>query len=403
MGRNIIVMSIKKRSRFWLKIAVVLLAVLTVAIVLWKIWPDEEKSQVESSNERAYRHIEVDGKQYDYNTNMLTLLCMGIDTTDDSEGQSDVIDLMVLDRENEKMKKLFVCALAAAMMLAAGCSSGSSSSSAPSAASPAAPAASQAAGSEAAGGDASLTTVTPGKFTIGMECAYAPFNWTQLEKTDTAVDIGSASYADGYDVVMGKYIAEQLGLELVVKPIAWEGLEPAVNNGEIDAIIAGMTATPERRENVDFTDPYYESKMVVIVRKDSDLTNITSIQDLSGRKVQGQLNTLYDTVIDQIEGVDHVTPLATYPLMVVALQSGEVDALTAELPVAAGVVASNPDLTYVEFAEGSGFEADTSVSIAVKKGNTALLDAIQSALASVSEEDRQQWMIDATSRQPAQE
>ena len=115
------------------------------------------------------------------------------------------------------MKKLFVCALAAAMMLAAGCSSGSSSSSAPSAASPAAPAASQAAGSEAAGGDASLTTVTPGKFTIGMECAYAPFNWTQLEKTDTAVDIGSASYADGYDVVMGKYIAEQLGLELVVK------------------------------------------------------------------------------------------------------------------------------------------------------------------------------------------
>lgn len=301
------------------------------------------------------------------------------------------------------MKKLFVCALAAAMMLAAGCSSGSSSSSAPSAASPAAPAASQAAGSEAAGGDATLTTVTPGKFTIGMECAYAPFNWTQLEKTDTAVDIGSASYADGYDVVMGKYIAEQLGLELVVKPIAWEGLEPAVNNGEIDAIIAGMTATPERRENVDFTDPYYESKMVVIVRKDSDLTNITSIQDLSGRKVQGQLNTLYDTVIDQIEGVDHVTPLATYPLMVVALQSGEVDALTAELPVAAGVVASNPDLTYVEFAEGSGFEADTSVSIAVKKGNTALLDAIQGALASVSEEDRQQWMIDATSRQPAQE
>ena len=106
MGRNIIVMSIKKRSRFWLKIAVVLLAVLTVAIVLWKIWPDEEKSQVESSNERAYRHIVVDGKQYDYNTNMLSLLCMGIDTTDDSEGQSDVIALMVLDRENEKMKIL---------------------------------------------------------------------------------------------------------------------------------------------------------------------------------------------------------------------------------------------------------------------------------------------------------
>ena len=240
-------------------------------------------------------------------------------------------------------------------------------------------------------------------FTIGMECAYAPFNWTQLEKTDTAVDIGNASYADGYDVVMGKYIAEKLGRTLVVKPIAWEGLEPAVNNGEIDAIIAGMTATPERKQNVDFTTPYYESKMVVIVRKDSDLAGITDIQQLSGRKVQGQLNTIYDDVIDQIDGVDHVTPLATYPLMVVALQNGEVDALTAELPVAVGVTSSNSDLTYVEFDADKGFEADTSVSIAVKKGNTELLDEIQKALDSITEETRQQWMIEATGRQPAQE
>lgn len=240
-------------------------------------------------------------------------------------------------------------------------------------------------------------------FTIGMECAYAPFNWTQLEKSDTAVDIGNASYADGYDVVMGKYIADKLGRTLVVKPIAWEGLEPAVNNGEIDAIIAGMTATPERKENVDFTTPYYESKMVVIVRKDSDLADITDIQQLSGRKVQGQLNTLYDEVIDQIEGVDHVTPLATYPLMVVALQNKEVDALTAELPVAVGVTSSNPDLTYVEFDADKGFEADTSVSIAVKKGNTELLEEIQKALDTVTEETRQQWMIEATERQPAQE
>ena len=164
-----------------------------------------------------------------------------------------------------------------------------------------------------------------------------------------------------------------------------------------------MTATPERKENVDFTTPYYESKMVVIVRKDSDLTGITDIQQLSGRKVQGQLNTIYDDVIDQIGGVDHVTPLATYPLMVVALQNGEVDALTAELPVAVGVTSSNSDLTYVEFDADKGFEADTSVSIAVKKGNTELLDEIQKALDTVTEETRQQWMIEATGRQPAQE
>ena len=308
------------------------------------------------------------------------------------------------------MKRILALTLAA-MLALAGCSgSGSqsqaeetSSASATSSEAAASEATSEAASEEAAEGDAAVVTVEEGKFTVGMECAYPPFNWSQLEATDTAVDIGSASYADGYDVVMGRHIAEQMGLELVVKPIAWEGLEPAVNNGEIDAIIAGMTATPEREENADFTEPYYESQMVIIVPQDSDLVNVTNIQERSGRRVLGQLNTLYDTVIDQIEGVDHATPLATYPLMVAALKSGDVDALTAELPVAVGVCSSNPDLTYVQFEEGNGFEADTSVSIAVKKGNTALLEAIQAALDTVDEETRQQWMIDATNRQPATE
>lgn len=282
------------------------------------------------------------------------------------------------------MKRLLAFGLAACMLLA-GCSGKSASSS-----------------SEAADSSA-LATVEPGKFTVGMECAYAPFNWTQLEDTETSVDVGGSSYADGYDVVMAKHIADELGLELVIKPTAWEGLEPAVNNDAIDAIIAGMTATPERAENVDFTSPYYESQMVVIVRADSDVADITDIQELSGKKVLGQINTLYDDVIEQINGVEHATPLATYPLMVVALQNKEVDAITAELPVAAGVTATNPDLKYITFESGKGFEADTSVSIAVKKGNTALLEAVQGAIDTVDEETRQQWMIDATSRQPAQE
>lgn len=291
------------------------------------------------------------------------------------------------------MKRMFALGLAACMLLA-GCGGNAGSSSSQAASS--APAAT----SEAS---AAFTTVEPGKFTVGMECAYAPFNWTQLDKTDTSVDIGGNSYADGYDVVMAKYIADKLGLELVIKPTAWEGLEPAVNNGAIDAIIAGMTATPERAENVDFTAPYYQSDMVVIVRADSDVANIKDIQELSGKKVLGQINTLYDDVIEQINGVQHATPLATYPLMVVALQNKEVDALTAELPVAAGVTATNPDLKYITFESGKGFEADTSVSIAVKKDNTALLDAVQGAIDTIDEKTRQQWMIDATSRQPAQE
>ncbi len=240
-------------------------------------------------------------------------------------------------------------------------------------------------------------------FTVGMECNYAPFNWTSLTASDSAVQLADGSYCDGYDVEMAQYIANELDATLVIKPIEWNGLEPALSNGEIDAIIAGMTANEERRQNADFTTPYYESDMVMIVTKDSEYVNATSIQDFSGAAVRGQTGTTYDEIIDQIDGVNHVDPLPSYPYMVVSLQSGEVDGLTAELPVAIGVVSANDDLTYVEFAQGEGFDVDTSVSIAVKKGNTELLNSIQTALDTVDSETRLEWMLSATERQPASE
>lgn len=240
-------------------------------------------------------------------------------------------------------------------------------------------------------------------FTVGMECNYAPFNWTQVESDEYSVALEGAGHAGGYDVMMAKALADKMGATLVIKKLAWEGLEPAVTSGEIDAIIAGMTATPARRENADFTTPYYESEMVCIVRKDDALAGATSLADFTGKNVQGQQNTLYDEIIDQIPEVNHMTPLASYPLMVLSLQNGEADALTAELPVATGVVTSNPNLAIVRFEDGKGFEADTTVSIAVKKGNTELLNAVQAALDTIDGETRTQWMTDAVSRQPANE
>ncbi|SJZ41511.1 transporter substrate-binding domain-containing protein [Anaerorhabdus furcosa] len=245
------------------------------------------------------------------------------------------------------------------------------------------------------------TEGTKEKFTVAMECNYAPFNWTQTTANDTAVQISATDYCDGYDVAIARKIADSLGQELEIKSIAWEGLITGLNNDEVDAIIAGMTATPERAEAIDFTKPYYESQMVMIVRGDDELANATSIQDFTGKKVLGQINTLYDDVIDQIEGVNHMTPQATYPRMVLSLQQGEVDGLTAELPVAQGVVAANPDLKIVTFEEGKGFDADTTVSIAIKKGNTELLNKVQAALDSITEEERVEIMKAATDRQPA--
>ncbi len=239
-------------------------------------------------------------------------------------------------------------------------------------------------------------------FTVGMECNYAPFNWSQSTASDTAKPISKVDYCDGYDVVIATKLAEAMGKEVVIKAVSWEGLIQALNSNEIDAIIAGMTETPERAESVDFTTPYYDSQNVMIVRKeDAKLAAATSIQDFSGYKVLGQANTLYDEIIDQINGVIHVTPQDSYPRMILSLQQKEVDAITAELPVAQGVVDVNKDLVIVHFDKDKGFVADASVSIAISKKNPELLKEVQKALDSISEETRQQLMQEATKRQPA--
>ena len=107
-----------------------------------------------------------------------------------------------------------------------------------------------------------------GKIVVGMECAYAPYNWTVSTASETTHPIANSpgSYADGYDVAIAKLIAAGLGVSLEIKAIEWEGLIPALEAGEIDMIIAGMSPTAEREEEVDFTECYYNSNLVVIYK-----------------------------------------------------------------------------------------------------------------------------------------
>lgn len=244
------------------------------------------------------------------------------------------------------------------------------------------------------------------EFLVGMECGYAPFNWQTSKESDTTVSLGNAGYADGYDVQIAKKIADELGLKLVIKKISWDGLQVALENGEIDAIIAGMTANEDREEGIDFTTPYYDSEgMIMIVRKDSEEAKFTDVQQFSGKNVVGQKGTNYDDVIDQIKGVKHVTPKATYPEMVVALQQGDVDGITAEMAVAEGVLAANKDLTVVKFADGKGFDCDTTVSIGLKEGtrDTEFFKKVQAALDKISVDERKQLMSSAVQNQPTEE
>lgn len=240
-----------------------------------------------------------------------------------------------------------------------------------------------------------------GVLRVGMECNYAPFNWSTETSTDTAQPLEGGGYCDGYDVVIAEKMAEATGRTVEVHKLDWDNLILNLNNNQIDAIIAGMTATEERMKQIDFTDPYYESEEVIIVRKDGNYVNATSIQDFSGATVQGQMSTVYDEVIDQIEGVTHAPAATDFPAAIQALQTGAIDGVVSELPVANGVVSANPDLAIVRFASGKGFVADTTVSIGVRKSDTELKDAMNKALAEISTDERNQLMEDAVNRQPA--
>lgn len=253
------------------------------------------------------------------------------------------------------------------------------------------------------GGDEDKEKTT---FVVGMECNYAPFNWTEVEESETTHPIdGGGGYVDGYDVQVAKHIANELGLELVIKKIAWDGLAEALGTDEIDAIIAGMTANADRETGADFTTPYYESEMVMIVKADGPLAKASKLDDFSGYRVIGQINTNYDTIIDQIKDVKHMTPLKDYPSLIYALQQDTADAITAELPVATGACDANKDLAIVHFEEGHGFDIDTSVSIGLKEGSRdgEFYNNVQKALDSIDNDTRVKWMNEATTRQPASE
>lgn len=241
-------------------------------------------------------------------------------------------------------------------------------------------------------------------FRVGLECGYPPFNWTQLDDSNGAVKIeGTAEYAGGYDVEIAKRIAEGLGKELVIVKTKWEGLEPALTSGKIDAIIAGMSPTEERKKNIDFSDNYYKSDLVMVVKKGGPYENATSIQDFAGAKITAQLSTFHYTVIDQIEGVKKQPAMDNFPAMRVALESGVIDGYVSERPEAISAQAANPNFKMIEFEDGFvTSDDDTAIAIGLVKGSK-LKDKINEILAGISEEERKQIMDEAIKNQPTAE
>lgn len=243
-------------------------------------------------------------------------------------------------------------------------------------------------------------------FVVGMEAGYPPFNWTQNDDSNGAVKIdGADGYANGYDVQMAQKVADGLGKELVIVKTEWDGLVPALVSSKIDAIVAGMSPTEERKEAIDFSDSYYTTELVMVVKADGAYADATALTDFADAKVTAQLNTLHYDVIDQIEGVQKQPAMDSFTSMRVALESGTIDAYVSERPEAISASAANSAFKMIELDEADTFElsaADSEIAIGLIK-ESELKDQINEILSGITEEERIQMMDEAIQNQPSAE
>jgi len=259
---------------------------------------------------------------------------------------------------------------------------------------------------------ANVTGVEDGVLTLGMECAYAPYNWTQMDDSNGAVPISNVpgAYANGYDVMIAKKICEANGWQLEIVSSAWDSLVPAVQSGMIDANIAGQSMTADRMAEVDMAGPYYYATIVCVTTKDSQFASAKSIADLAGGKCTAQSGTIwYDSCLPQIQGAVLQSPAETAPAMIMALETKTVDFICTDMPTAMGAVAKNDDLVILNFSGTDGdfqFASEeeraenVNIGMSVKKGNTTLLDAMNKVLGAMTEEDFNKLMDEAIAVQP---
>ncbi|MBP1552455.1 MAG: transporter substrate-binding domain-containing protein [Oscillospiraceae bacterium] len=296
------------------------------------------------------------------------------------------------------MKKLITLILALAMTMSmTACSS--------------APASSETTEGEGAAEFLSIQGTEDGVLTVGMECQYAPYNWTQLTDANGAVEIANnpGAYANGYDVMIAKKICEEYGWQLEVMALEWGGLTPALNAGTIDVAIAGQSMTAERMAEVDMAGPYYYAQIVCLTTASNANASATSVAELTGNCTAQSGTIWYNSCLPQATNATIQAAAETAPAMIMALESGTADFICTDMPTATAAVAKNSDLVVLNFTGTDGdfqFADETeraenvNIGVSVVKGNTELQKAMNDVLSAMGEDTFNTMMTQAIEVQP---
>lgn len=250
------------------------------------------------------------------------------------------------------------------------------------------------------------------KLVVGMECDYAPWNWTEASANDYTMNISNATgYADGYDIQIAKRLGETLGLEVKIVKQQWDSLIPDVQSNTINMVVAGMTDTEERRQSIDFTNEYYRSEVVLLCSstiasqyEGKTLTSTDLGTLLNGKIVISQKDTVEDDMAGNFAkdytNVTHGAANETYGGAASDVQNGIADFLVVELPVAQAYVKSmgNVGIIHIDQSVLGVDLSQLGVSIGIKKGNTGLQAALNAALAKIDQTTRDSLMNAAVER-----
>lgn len=241
---------------------------------------------------------------------------------------------------------------------------------------------------------------------VGMECAYAPYNWTQSDDANGAVPIfESQDYAYGYDVMMAKYLADKMGYKLEIHKLDWDSLPIAVQSGTIDCAIAGQSITAKRIETLDFTTPYYYASIVVLTRDDTPFSDALGLSGLTGAICTSQINTVwYDVCLSQIKDATILPAMDTTSAMMVSLDSGNCDLVVTDKPTAMAAVMVYPNMKLLDFTGNEDnfvvSDEEVNIGVSVKKGNSELVKMLNDGLATLTTADFEEMMAEAIEVQP---
>lgn len=202
-------------------------------------------------------------------------------------------------------------------------------------------------------------TMEEGKLYMTTNAEFAPYEYYEGDKIV------------GIDIEIAGLIAEKMGLELVVNDIAFDSIVPEIAAGKADIALAGMSVTEDRLKNVDFSIPYTGSKQVIIVKKGSD---IKTKEDLKAKIIGVQLGTTGDMLASEVEGVTMERYGKSFEI-VQALSQGKIDAIVIDSQPAEFYIKDKPELVILD----EPFE-DEAYAVAIKKGNTALLNKVNEIL-----------------------